>query len=149
MTWLSQIAYISKSNLTAPPNQVKDNVTSILRTAQSNNATIGVTGALLYSGGYFCQVLEGETDNLEELFETIQMDSRHKEITVLYFDQIDERGFSDWSMAFAGIEEAMRFDIQGIKDSTDQVAMRDAGRDLLTTLHHLIQQHQGLDRSTL
>ena len=103
-----------------------------------------ITGALLFSGGYFCQTIEGPEDSIEELFETIQMDDRHGEITVLHFEEIEERGFSDWSMAFAGIEDTMRFDIDGIKESKDELGMRETGKALVAVLDELVNQHQAI-----
>ena len=117
---------------------------TVLAAATRNNPALDITGALLYSGGYFCQAIEGPVDNIEELFEAIQMDDRHCEVTVLHFEPIEERGFSDWSMAFAGIEETMRFDISGIKESKDELGMRQTGVALVNVLDQLVNQHQDM-----
>jgi lipase chaperone LimK len=105
---------------------------------------LGVTGALLYSGGYFCQVIEGPEAVLEELFESIQMDRRHGDVTVLHFKPVEARGFSEWAMALAGIEDHMRFDIEGIRASKDDLTMQEAGRDLVSVLEQLVKQHQSV-----
>ena len=144
MSELYRMAYISKSKLVGDRDAVKQEVESILAAATRNNPSIDVTGALLYSGGYFCQTIEGPEDSIEELFETIQMDGRHSDVTVLHFEPIEERGFSDWSMAFAGIEETMRFDIEGIKASKDELGMKETGVALVKVLDDLVNQHQGI-----
>lgn len=144
MSDLYHLAYISKNTMSGERQKVQEQIEEILAVAQNNNPSIGVTGALLYSGGYFCQVIEGPEEALEDLFETIQMDPRHGDVTVLHFEQIKERGFSDWSMAFVGIEDEMRFDIDGIKGSKDELAVRETGKDVVNVLEQLVSQHQSL-----
>lgn len=143
---LYRVAYISKSAFAGTSQDQKENVQSILDTAQRNNMKVGVTGALLWSGDYFCQVIEGERSALEDLFETIQMDPRHSEITVLHFEPIDRRCFSEWAMAMAGNEPIMRFDIEGIRASKDEILMQETGRSLVSVLEQLVTQHQSISK---
>jgi hypothetical protein len=144
MADLYNIAYISKNAIKGDAEAIKEQIRNILATAHRNNADKGVTGALLYSGGYFCQVIEGACDVLEELFEQIQMDGRHSDVTVLQFEPIKARGFSEWAMALAGIEESMRFDINGILASKDDLKMKETGRDLVSVLEQMVRQHQSV-----
>jgi len=44
---------------------VQKEIGKILESAHRNNPARGITGALLYSGGYFCQVIEGSEESLE------------------------------------------------------------------------------------
>lgn len=81
-------------------------VEEILATARRNNAALGVTGALLLSGPYFAQVLEGPRSSVEEIFERIQCDPRHENITVLQVMQPESRAFGAWTMGFAEAPEA-------------------------------------------
>ena len=141
---LYRLAYISKNRITGTNEEIKAEIEDILAKAHDNNPSLNVTGALLYSGGYFCQVIEGSEDDLEELFETIQMDNRHGEVTVLHFEPAENRIFSEWSMAFAGIDPQMRFDIHGIKESKDELKMKEVGKELVDTLDNLVKQHQNI-----
>lgn len=143
---LYSLAYISKSSFAGTLEEQRDNVSSILAVAQKNNRDLGVTGALLWSGDYFCQVIEGDSDTLEDLFETIQMDSRHKEVTVLHFEPIDRRSFSEWAMAMAGYETTTRFDIEGIRTSKDEILMHETGKNLVNVLEQLVNQHQSISK---
>lgn len=77
----------------------------ILRASHKNNAEQSVTGMLLYKGGNFMQVLEGPKENVIKIFEKIQNDPRHKDIMVIAEDEIDERQFSEWKMAFANLDD--------------------------------------------
>lgn len=142
MAQLYSVSYISKNTADGTEAEQKQQVQKILDTARRNNQKLNVTGALLYSGGYFCQVLEGEAGVLEELFETIQMDSRHNKVTVLSLLPIEQRRFSEWAMASAGSESDMRFDIEGIRASKDALTATDAGKQLVEVLDQLVRQHQ-------
>ena len=73
----------------------------ILATSRRNNAAVGVTGALLYSGGLFVQTLEGPFDAVQSVFERIQMDLRHDDVIVIATESVTERLFAEWSMAAA------------------------------------------------
>jgi hypothetical protein len=142
MSDLFNLAYISKNTIPGSMDEVRAQIEDILKAAHANNPDKGITGALLYSGGYFCQVIEGPEEALEDLFETIQMDPRHGDVTVLHFEPIAERGFTEWAMAFAGVEEKMRFDIEAIKASKDDLSMVKQGRDMVTVLEQLVTQRQ-------
>ena len=142
MSNLYQLSYISKNLLTGDKLALQSQIESILVSSSKNNFKMGITGALLYSGGYFCQVIEGEEAAIEELFETIQLDNRHAEVTVLYFDKAEERSFSEWSMAFAGIEDSRRFDIIGLKDAKDRSTMKKTGRKIVSVLENLVKKKQ-------
>lgn len=144
MNALYSLAYISKNMIKGDRDVIEADIKSILASAHKNNPALNVTGALLYSGGYFCQVIEGPEEALEELFENIQLDSRHGQVTVLHFEPIEKRSFGEWAMAFAGIEDEMRFDAAGILDSKDKIKAEEAGRNLVSTLDRLVTQHQGV-----
>lgn len=139
---LYHLAYISKNTIVGSLADIESEIKDILETAHKNNPKQGITGALLYSGGYFCQVIEGPEDALEELYESIQMDPRHGEVTILHFEPIKERGFDEWAMAFAGVEEKMRFDIEAIRETKDELAMAETGRNMVNVLEQLVTQRQ-------
>lgn len=142
MSDLYNLAYISRNMIAGGPEDIEREIRSILQAAHKNNPALGVTGALLYSGGYFCQVIEGPEASLEELFETIELDARHGDVTVLHFEPIEARGFTEWAMALAGIEDSMRFNIEGLRESKDELGMQQAGRDMVVVLERLVRQHQ-------
>lgn len=73
--------------------------TSILSQAQANNQVLGITGVLCQGQGFFFQVLEGERHQVNALYRRIGVDARHKDVTLLYYEEINERRFGQWSMA--------------------------------------------------
>ena len=76
---------------------------AILETSRRNNTRNELCGMLLYSGGSFFQVLEGEEQKIDELMVALENDQRHRQITVIIREPIAERSFCDWSMGYADI----------------------------------------------
>ena len=77
---------------------------SILKVSRENNASKDVTGLLLYKGGNFMQVLEGPDEVVNDLYEKIKLDSRHKDVSLISREQISARQFSNWEMAFQNLD---------------------------------------------
>ena len=142
MSQLYNLAYISKNAIDGSSEEIQKEIRDILATARKNNPENEITGALLYSGGYFCQVIEGPQSVIKRLFENIEADSRHKDVIVLHFVPIQSRVFSEWAMAFAGIEENMRFNIDGVLSSKNELKMKEIGHNLVTILEKLVIQYQ-------
>ena len=99
---LYSIVYCSRNLISGEPAEVAKQLQQILGASRRNNSKVGVTGALLYSSGSFAQVLEGPLVAIEPIFERIQRDPRHGEVTVIESGPTVERRFPEWSMAFAG-----------------------------------------------
>ena len=96
---MKQIIYVSKKQ--AEVSQL--DIESIVEQAQQFNRTVDVTGALLSVGDYFYQLLEGKESKLDELMKKIDLDSRHKEVKIVFQSDIDARDFSTWSMKFVDL----------------------------------------------
>lgn len=92
---LEQILYIS----TVCPGQC-ESLPSILATARRNNERNGITGLLMFNGKRFLQVLEGPVTAVEQTFDRIRQDPRHRAHVVLRRTAIAAREFGQWSMAF-------------------------------------------------
>jgi hypothetical protein len=76
----------------------------LLNQCRRDNTLHDVTGVLFYSHGNIAQLIEGEREVLEPLFEKISRDGRHSHVTKLVDKPITERSFSGWSMAFHPLE---------------------------------------------
>lgn len=108
---LHRLVYYSRNRLLGSAEMVDRDVRGILEVSRTNNARVGVTGALIFNSGLFAQVLEGVQTDVEATFERIQRDERHDDVALMSFGHVAERGFSNWSMAFVGASErdAARF----------------------------------------
>ena len=69
------------------------------------NAAASVTGALLYHNGYFMQLIEGQLDAINAIYDRIQADPRHEVLSVLFEDEISARFFPDWTMGYRAAED--------------------------------------------
>jgi hypothetical protein len=99
---LYRLVYCSRNRIRGSAAHVAAELHTILESARVNNARLGVTGALIFNAGNFAQVLEGPPSEVGKIFEKIQRDLRHSEVTVVQSGPAVERQFPDWSMAFAG-----------------------------------------------
>ena len=72
----------------------------MLAESRIRNRAHGITGVLLLVDGAFLQILEGEKDDVEDLMVRIQRDPRHHDVKVFYEEDVDERAFESWSMAY-------------------------------------------------
>lgn len=70
-----------------------------------NNQKSKVTGCLLYHKRTFIQVLEGEERTVKALYQKIKSDTRHTKVKLVWKDELDERGFSGWSMSLTNLNE--------------------------------------------
>ena len=137
---IHKIVYCSRNFISGDDAARDAEIRQILETARRNNSQADVTGALLFSSGYFAQALEGPRTAIEKIFERIQRDNRHGDVTVLESVSGSERDFSQWSMAYVppptGVA-ASRI------EATLQDAMHnnsDAGEDVLGLLRNLVLQ---------
>jgi hypothetical protein len=107
-----QITYISRA--TAPMSA--ENLLALLQQCLPNNASRSVTGMLLYGNDTFLQVLEGDEQVVENLFDTIGKDTRHTDIQLLRRRPIESRQYSDWSMGFKRISGQDLQNIDGLRN---------------------------------
>jgi hypothetical protein len=136
---LYSLAYFSRNAIAGDPDAVRAQIAAILRTARRHNAEIGVTGALLYSDGCFAQVLEGQREAVEDVFESIQCDTRHCDVTVLHLHPVSERSFGAWSMAFGGIAgNTQPAAADAGMTAADDILATPAGQNLLAALRSVV-----------
>ena len=100
MTAVTSLLYVSKSVLRMPDE--KHELSNIVKVARARNAKLEVTGALVFTGERFAQVLEGSAGAVDELMTSICRDRRHTEVNVVQVIELDARQFPDWSMAYSG-----------------------------------------------
>ncbi|WP_380805995.1 BLUF domain-containing protein [Sphingobium tyrosinilyticum] len=130
---LERWLYISTSRLQAA--QVDDQVRDIVNISISRNRSLGVTGALLFTGQRFSQYLEGSPVAIAELKESILRDSCHEDVRTIASGPYDVRRFLTWSLAYAGpsrfvaskVEEALKDAISGNRDNSESLAEMLAG----------------------
>ena len=109
MSQLIRFTYASRS--TSPPEaQVQGldlGVARILAKSRKNNRQRQIVGGLLFGDGCFLQCLEGAEEIVLALYQKIEADPRHRDVTELARTPINERTFGDWSMKYVPGERAL------------------------------------------
>jgi hypothetical protein len=93
---LYRLAYVSQARTTF----ARIELLAMLNTFRGANRKLDITGILLHKNDEFMQLLEGPESVVLSLFERIENDPRHTNVVVVAHEEIDERQFSNWSMAF-------------------------------------------------
>ncbi|MGY6275456.1 BLUF domain-containing protein [Methylomonas sp. MgM2] len=93
-----------------------EDLKQILEKSRTKNRKLDVTGMLLYLDPYFIQVLEGEEETVDSIFNSINQDSRHCKVSIIYRQPLDKRYFSNWSMGFNKIRDQDVDNIDGFCD---------------------------------
>lgn len=92
-----RLMYRSRNRIPEPDRRIE--LGTLFSTARRNNKKAEVSGALLLTGDWFVQVLEGDEPTVRSLYERIATDPRHDSVTLLDSGDVDERVFARWSMA--------------------------------------------------
>lgn len=115
---LARLVYVS----TARPGLAASELDALLTQARTRNEASGLTGLLVYNGVHFMQALEGPRETLEGVYSSISADTRHHGLVSLYEEDIAERAFPGWSMAFSVIagqeaaEDTLRVPANRVRD---------------------------------
>lgn len=84
----------------AAPGLATAELEEMLAESRIRNQVHGITGVLVFVEGAFLQILEGEKEDVLDLMQRIERDSRHRGIKVFYEEEVEERAFASWSMAY-------------------------------------------------
>jgi hypothetical protein len=112
---LISITYVSA----AAEAMTDDSVAAILVKSRANNRRLGLTGALLYRGGRFIQMLEGPDEQVRARFDIIAADPRHRSVQLISEKTIVERQFPEWTMGFRPVSDVSIRGFAGFDDFFD------------------------------
>jgi len=93
---MNYLIYVSTSAKLLNNNELSE----LLEESRENYNNKGITGMMLYSNGTIFQALEGEEEQLDQVFCSLQNDDLHKGVIKLKEGKERTRTFSDWSMGF-------------------------------------------------
>ncbi len=91
-----QLNYRSTSSIGLGYNDLED----ILNTAITVNSEKNISGCLIYHNDNFVQILEGNKKDVLQVYEKIKVDKRHHTVTLLWENEVPNRFFPEWNMAF-------------------------------------------------
>ena len=132
MTQLIELTYVSE-----PAQEMSFlGLMRLLSHSYLRNTSMGVTGALIFENNRFGQVIEGPRIQIENLWEKIQKDTRHKNIRLIESKPIEHRSFNKWTMIFQDSEEVAK----NLPEVAVAIAVEDvnfpAGHPLLIALRN-------------
>ncbi|ADZ71238.1 BLUF domain-containing protein [Polymorphum gilvum] len=139
MSHLYHLCYMSQISPDIPASGVDSEVTRIIDSARVNNARVGLTGCLIFTGRHFLQILEGAADDVEQVFGAIAHDPRHRRVTVLSLGSIETRQFPETWMGFADSSGLAAADLAAITAAIDASSHALDVREVKTILGVLAQ----------
>lgn len=143
---LATLLYVSRSNLSAAA--MEPQLPDLLSSARSRNAALDTTGALVFTGDHFVQVLEGPIVALEALMTSISSDLRHREMEVVLREPIATRQFEGWSMAYAGPAEFVRRRVEPLLAAASPECSLAERRKTARLMLHLMSEFVDTDAKT-
>lgn len=81
-------------------------IDEILETSRLRNGQMGITGCLVYYNRRFIQILEGDQQVLQELYQKIEKDNRHRQVRIIAENRLVKRTFPEWGMAYFPLDES-------------------------------------------
>jgi hypothetical protein len=100
---LHRMIYLS----TAERDPGHDELRNLYDLARRNNERDGITGLTAYHDYSYIQVLEGPRYKVEACFERIKDNAMHHNFFVVSAEDVEERIFDSYSMAFVPLAEDM------------------------------------------
>ncbi|QYE37067.1 BLUF domain-containing protein (plasmid) [Polymorphobacter sp. PAMC 29334] len=94
------LLYVSQSSI--DDVNAEQAVINIVHASMIRNRKSEITGALMYTGARFIQILEGRNESVLELMDKIHRDVRHKNVRVISQRIVTSRLFEGWAMAYGG-----------------------------------------------
>ena len=113
------ICYVSNSSTDLTKKEIQE----LLYEYQSKNNKNNIKGLLLYSEGNFFQVIEGETQDVKNLWSTIKKDDRHKSIIKIFEEKIKSPSFDGYLCDL--ISEDEKYPKHNLKRIFDQLKSLD------------------------
>lgn len=113
-------------------------IESILAQSREHNPALGITGILCWSGDIFMQVLEGGREAVNHLYNEIVRDPRHRDVTLLHYQEISERHFAGWTMGQVNLSKVNPSLLLKYSDKPTLDPYAVSGRASLALLEELI-----------
>jgi len=109
------LIYISSATNWPSTSDLKD----LLQQSRERNLKKNITGMLLYDNATYMQVLEGDSTDVHDIYNSIMRDPRNFGNVVLVEETIEQRDFPDWSMGFRDLNDCKAEELPGFIDVFD------------------------------
>jgi hypothetical protein len=130
------LLYVSKSLI--PPERKAEVMRDIVLAAQSRNASLGVTGALIATDSHFAHFLEGASEAIDDVMGSISKDPRHTDVQVIHDSAMERRRFPKWSMAYSALATYVAHYVEPLLSDTTVDHYPDNARQLTRLMDKLV-----------
>lgn len=114
------VLYISNTKLLFPEDQII--AEAIVEFSKEWNASVGITGALVFTERHFVQFIEGPTDAIADLLCKLSLDRRHSGMNIIERVAANQRQFEKWSLAYSGPDSFIDRELAPILQTGSSVA---------------------------
>ena len=122
-------------------------IEAILQSSRKHNPALGITGVLCYGGDVYMQVLEGGREAVNELYNKIVRDERHRDIALLHYQEVAERKFAGWTMGQVNLAKVNPSLLLKYSDKPVLDPFEASGRASMALLEELIATAQIVGRA--
>jgi hypothetical protein len=97
-------------------------ILDILKVSRDKNSQHLITGILVYrkKSREIFQILEGEKEAIFRLLKNIENDDKNTSVSLVYDEEMQERSFKYWRMAFADLDSVENSKLDGFSDYFDK-----------------------------
>lgn len=128
--------YVSRSLI--EPALAAAAVADLVEASIANNRRCEITGALLFTGAHFAQILEGSEGSIAALMKSIGRDARHDQLRVINHTAVKERKFQHWALAYEGPSLFIARHVERVLASPSGVDKQRTARWLTDTMLELM-----------
>jgi hypothetical protein len=119
----------------------KRNFLDLLHQSRAYNSVDNITGVLIHRKNFFLQVIEGDTEAIEDLLGRLLLDTRHIKLKIILDKFVEKRIFSNWSMGCANFNEPELSLIPGLRaDLSDPEVIQELITRLPEVSSYLLQK---------
>lgn len=118
---LLSVAYSSEATRSYSDDELQE----LLESSRSRNASVAVTGMLIYRDGRFLQVVEGPESVVRDLLARIVKDTRHENVRFLLSEHVHRRSFTEWTMGYRAVRADPRSVPRGFRSTFDDLQDND------------------------
>ena len=133
---MERLLYVSKSKIKVA--DVHAVVSHIVAKSKDWNIDHNLTGALIFTGTHFAQVLEGSQKDIDDVMVMIKNDPRHEEVSVINRSPISGRQFPNWAMAYQGPSRFVSRHVTRLLHATSGLEQQRATDWLIQLAHEFV-----------
>ena len=126
--FLSRLIYYSRPTIDLAAGVVAQTVSQILKAGLPKDNHHGLTGVLVLDGDRFIHVIEGEREEVFDVFKRMLNDTHQDSVHLIAFEEVSERVFETWDVAFNDPEKIIDVRTHGYNTMTSDALLERARR---------------------